>query len=211
MKVYHINEVSAMDSNFRRNFINSLTGFKSVGLIGTVSEAGRTNLAIFSQIFHVGASPALIGVLFRPNTVTRHTLDNILSTRSFTINHICESFVTAAHQSSARYADDESEFDATGLTAEFTSAVNAPYVKESVIKLGLRLAEHQTIRINQTELVIGEVKEIIVPDDCVLNDGFVDLEKAGTVTSSGLDSYHKTSKIVRLTYAKPHQTPRPIG
>jgi len=202
MKVYHASDVSVMETSFRKNFVNSLTGFKSVCLIGTIGKTGRPNLAIFSQVFHVGASPALIGILFRPNTVARHTLDNILSTRFFTLNHITESFVPAAHQSSARYGDDESEFDATGLNMEFTATITAPYVKESVIKLGLQLAEHQTIRINQTELIIGEVKEVIVPDNCVLNDGFVDLEKAGTVTCSGLDSYHRTTKIVRLSYAK---------
>ena len=34
-------------------------------------------------------------------------------------------------------------------------------------------------------------------------DGFIDLEKANTVTCSGLDSYHTTSRLARLSYAKP--------
>jgi hypothetical protein len=35
------------------------------------------------------------------------------------------------------------------------------------------------------------------------DDGFIDLEKANTITCSGLDSYHKTIQLDRLSYAKP--------
>ena len=34
---------------------------------------------------------------------------------------------------------------------------------------------------------------------------FIDLEKANTITCSGLDSYHKTIQIDRLSYAKPYK------
>jgi len=34
-------------------------------------------------------------------------------------------------------------------------------------------------------------------------DGFLDIEKAGTITSAGLDSYHTTQVLKRLEYAKP--------
>ena len=54
---------------------------------------GQTNLAIFSQIFHIGANPPLVGILVRPDSVDRHTLRNIRETSWFTINHIQESFV----------------------------------------------------------------------------------------------------------------------
>jgi hypothetical protein len=30
----------------------------------------------------------------------------------------------------------------------------------------------------------------------------LDIEKAKTITCSGLDSYHKTERLARLTYAK---------
>ena len=36
----------------------------------------------------------------------------------------------------------------------------------------------------------------------ILHDGFIDLEKAETITCIGLDSYHTTRKIARLSYAK---------
>lgn len=203
-----IDDILSMEGSFRRNFVNSLTGFKSVALVGTINAKGEHNLAIFSQIIHVGASPPYLGVLFRPHTVTRNTFENILETGSFTVNHILSGFAQAAHQTSARYTG--SEFEATGLTPEFSAHVKAPYVKESTIKMGLELVEVQKINANDTELVIGAIKEVTIPARFVGNDGFIDLEAAGTITCSGLDSYHSTGKLVRLSYAKPGTQPTPL-
>ncbi|MCS7053720.1 MAG: flavin reductase, partial [Ignavibacterium sp.] len=75
------------ERRYRINFVNSLSGFKSANLIGTISKSGITNLAIFSSVIHVGANPPLIGILFRPLSVPRHTYNNIKETGCFTINH----------------------------------------------------------------------------------------------------------------------------
>ena len=44
---------------------NSCTGYKSANLIGTVSEKGIYNVAIFSSITHLGSDPALLSLLSR--------------------------------------------------------------------------------------------------------------------------------------------------
>ena len=195
-------DIDDLERFFRTNLINSLTGFKSVALIGTRNEAGQENLAIFSQIIHVGANPPLVGVLFRPDTVARHTLENIRSTKTFTINHIRPDFVKQAHHTAARW--EESEFAACNLTSEYDDTFPAPFVGEAQVKMGLRLVEEQQL-INETVLVVGEIQQLHVPDDCLGDDGFVDLERAESVTCSGLDAYHTTQKLVRLSYAKPNQ------
>lgn len=51
--------------------------------------------------------------------------------------------------------------------------------------------------------MVGEILEVILPDDVIGEDGFVDIEKVGTIAISGLDSYHETKRIARLSYAKP--------
>ena len=201
-------DIQKADQRFRTNLINCLSGFKSVTLVGTVSSTGDTNVAIFSQVFHVGANPPLMGVLSRPHSVSRHTLENIKDTRQFTLNHITEEQCVKAHHTSARW--DQSEFEAVGLEEEYSEKHKAPYVKGSPIQIGLELKETQTLSINNTVLIIGEVSEIRLNDDLVGEDGFIDIEKAGTITCSGLDSYHKTSKIARLSYAKPDKVPEPI-
>ncbi len=103
-------DIMRLEQRYRAMFINSIGGFKSVVLIGSKNKAGQTNLAIFNSLFHVGANPPLVGFIIRPDSVERHTLRNILETGVFTINHIHESFFIQAHQTSARYPKEISEF-----------------------------------------------------------------------------------------------------
>ncbi|REE01263.1 flavin reductase family protein [Marinoscillum furvescens] len=195
-------QISTLDKSFRRNLINSVTGFKSVALIGTKSQEGTTNVAPFSQIIHVGADPAMIGVLFRPHTVKRHTLENILTTKVYTINHITAEFLAEVHHTAARW--QQSEFEACKLQEEYLEGFEAPFVRNAKIKIGLSLVERLDVQSNGTHLIIGVIKHLIAPEEVVGKDGFIDLEAAGTLTSSGLDSYHKTKRLARFTYAKPN-------
>ncbi len=202
-KQFLLKDIMAMEKQFRVHFINSLGGFKSVSLIGTSDASGNTNLAIFSSVFHLGANPPLIALIFRPSPPERDTLKNILETGFYTINHINESIYRQAHQTSARYDNDVSEFDITGLNSEYKNNFLAPFVTESNIQLGIEFKEKIDIAINNTVMIIGEIVQVHLPNNCILEDGFIDLEKSNTITCSGLDSYHKTQKLDRLSYAKP--------
>lgn len=188
---------------YRTAFVNSLSGFKGANLIGTISKVNKTNLAMFNSVIHVGANPPALGFLMRPVSVERHTYNNLRETGFFTVNHINKSIFKKAHQTSARYEKEISEFDECGLTAEYSKSFPAPYVKESVVKIGLNYIEEYEIKYNGTIFIVGEISEIILPKDIIEKDGLVNIEKAGTVAISGLDTYHKTKKIARLSYAKP--------
>jgi flavin reductase (DIM6/NTAB) family NADH-FMN oxidoreductase RutF len=194
-----------LEKHERAHLINSLGGFKSLALVGTSDSKGNTNLAVFSSVFHVGANPPLIGMIFRPSPPERNTYSNIIETGFYTINHVNETIYKQAHQTSARYDKEISEFEITGLTPEYKDAFFAPYVAESNIQLGIEFKEKIDLTINNTTLIIGEIKHIYIPENCLSKDGFVDIEKANTVTCSGLDSYHKTVQLDRLSYAKPNK------
>ena len=202
MKKYESADLGQMDKRFRTNLINSLSGFKSVNLVGTINGQGLSNLCIVSSVIHLGADPALMGFVMRPVTVTRDTYNNILETGYYTFNHITAGFFDKAHQSSARYPADVSEFSAVGLQEVFSGTFPAPYVAESPVRIGLVFREKMDIRLNGTILMIGEVQEVYAPEDCIGTDGYLDIEKAGTITVSGLDAYHGTQKLARLSYAK---------
>lgn len=194
--------INALDSRTRAHFINSLSGFKSANLIGTQDQQGNTNLAIVSSVVHLGANPPLVAMIMRPHTVPRHTFENIKQTGVYTINQVNQSIFKQAHQTSARYDKHESEFEHTGLTTEYLSGFTAPFVKESRLKYSVKLAEHQHLAINGTELLIGEIIDVYVDDNAVAEDGFIDLQALETVAITGLDSYHSTHKLARLPYAK---------
>ncbi|MFN3997789.1 flavin reductase family protein [Algoriphagus sp.] len=194
-------EIMASDSFYRRNLINCLSGYKSLNLIGTQSLQGITNLALFSQVFHIGANPPTVGILFRPNTVVRHTLDNILDSGFFTLNNVTSEFYKEAHWTSANW--EGSEFEATGIESEHLNGFFAPFVKNSPVKLACSLVETQTLKVNQTILMIGNIDSIYIDEKGLRKDGSLDLNLLDTVTVSGLDEYHVGQKLSRLSYAKP--------
>ncbi len=198
-------DIAAMEQRYRANFINTITGFKALNLVGTRSENGQDNLAPFNSIFHVGAHPPLVGMISRPDSVDRHTLENIRKTGVYTLNHVHENMIDQAHQTAARYERDESEFDAVGLTAEIIEGFNAPFVKESRIKMGLEVKQITPIELNGTIMIIGEIKHIELEDELVADDGFIDLAKHGTTTVVGLDGYYRPQLLKRLAYAKPDE------
>lgn len=207
MSFYNQSEIQSWERFYRANFINSLTGFKSVSLIGTVNQNGQTNLGVFSSIVNMGSDPALIGYINRPRAAAPHTLANIESTGVYTINHIIPSFLEKAHQTSAKYPDGVSEFEQVGLTPKYIDNFPAPFVGESLVRYGLTLQEIVPIKINSTFLVIGKIHTILLEDDLLKPDGFIDLHKAGTICSNGIDSYYSTKPLARLNYAKPGQKP----
>jgi len=192
----------------RLNIINSITGIKPANLIGTISNDGKTNLAIFSSVIHLGSNPALIGFILRPDRAAgQHTFDNINENGLYTINHIHESFIEQAHYTSAKFGRDESEFDKCALTEEFIADHKAPFVKESTLKLGMKIVQTIPIELNGTVLIIGEVEHLIIPDSAMDEQGQIDLSQPNDVGISGLNTYYKLEKIAQFPYARPNALP----
>lgn len=211
MASFSSSNIESWERFYRANFINSLTGFKSINLIGTVNELGRTNLGIFSSIVHIGSNPPLVGYINRPLKAAPDTMANIKATGIYTINHIHPSIVQNAHQTSAKYEAEVSEFSEVELTPEFQDNIAAPFVKESNIKYALTLQQIIPIELNDTFLVIGKIIFIQIENDIVSEDGFLNLDKAGSVCSNGIDGYYTTALIERYSYAKPGILPQKIG
>ncbi len=201
-KHFSLSELQTWDRFTRANFINSLSGFKSLSLIGTVNSKGISNLAVFSNIVHLGADPALIGFINRPLSAAPHTIRNIQETGIYTVNLVTESMFKQAHQTSAKYPDGVSEFEMTGLTQAYRDGCIAPFVAESPVQYVLKFEQVMPIELNGTFLVIGSLQEAYVPAEIQDEDGFLDLAKAGILSSLGTNGYYKTEKIATLPYAK---------
>lgn len=203
MRYFTNGEIGKLTKTERVNLINSVSGYKSANLIGTVSNAGNTNLAIFSSVVHIGANPPLLGFILRPAVaVARHTYENIREIPFYTINHVHRAFVEKAHRTSAKFDKSVSEFAACGLTEEYAENFAAPFVKESKIKIGLKFVEEIPIKLNDTILIIGEIHHLFVPRNALLENGGVDLNGVDDVCISGLDTYHKVEKIASFPDAR---------
>lgn len=187
----------------RRNLLNKISGIRPVCLIGTADENENTNLAVFNSLVHIGANPPLLGLILRPTTVERHTYENIKKTGLYSINLSTVAMLDASHQSSAKYPKDISEFDATGLEAEWLDGFQAPFVKESPIKIGLSLEEEHFIKANETRLMVGRVEQLIIPENSIDPEDHLLVEDMDLLNVSGLDAYFQTEFLKRKDYARP--------
>jgi flavin reductase (DIM6/NTAB) family NADH-FMN oxidoreductase RutF len=203
MAEFSLEDINKMHHVYRINLINSCSGYKSANLIGTKSDDGTSNVAIFSSVTHLGSKPGLLGFFLRPTTVMRNTYHNLKTTGAFTINHIFEDILVDAHHTSAKYDESISEFNVTDLEEEYKDNFLAPFVKGSPIQIAMSYVEEYAIKANNTILVVGKIEKMYITDDLLEKDGFVNLAKGNVATINGLDGYSIPSLKMRQDYQRP--------
>ncbi len=202
MKQINFEDIILFEKQYRTNLINGLSGFKSAMLVGTSNKQQQHNLAIFSNVVHIGANPPFMGLIHRPVSVEKHTYENIKETGHFTLNHVPHSMYKQAHQTSARYERNQSEFEACGFKPIIKGNCLAPYVQESNLQIGLTLEDEIQIKANDTILLVGKVRELFIADELLDASGFINLDKTKTALVHGLETYYTADKLDRLAYAK---------
>ena len=202
-----LQDINGWDRTYRLKFVNSISGYKGVHLIGTANTQKETNLAIFNSVVHIASDPPLIGFIMRPLTIERGTYQNIKETGTYTINHVHKSFLKKAHYTSANFSTQDSEFDLCNLAEEHHFNFPAPFVKESKIKMALKLKEDIEIKANGSRLIIGEIQHVIVDEDFIDISGQLDLALAHDVCVTGLNQYSSVSKFKNMPYARVEELP----
>lgn len=203
MRHFTRENIEGLGKYFRANLINSITGIKPANLIGTQNQAGLTNLAIFTSVVHLGSNPPLLGMIFRPvGEVQRHTYQNIQSQKQYTINALPIDQSKAGHYTSAKFEKEESEFEQCGFTPLRIDDFEAPFVKESPLRIGMSWVEEIPIKRNDTILMIGEVEHLMVENKAISEEGYLNLETLEVAGVSGLNSYYRLHKENDYPYAK---------
>jgi flavin reductase (DIM6/NTAB) family NADH-FMN oxidoreductase RutF len=196
-------DIAQFEQRYRTAFVYSLAGFRQAVLVGTKSRDNNSNLAIFNSLIHLGANPALLGLINRPDSEQRDTLQNIIETKEYTLNYVRSKEYEKAHQTSARYDKGISEFEKVGFEELYYPFCFAPFVKDAVVSIAMNLEEIIPIKINGTVMIIGSIKQVLIAAEMIETDGFVALSKEDVLISQGLDAYFVSKPIGRLPYAKP--------
>lgn len=202
MEFIAVDQIEGWDSIYRRTLMNAIAGPRSLFLMGTTHPNGTLNLGLFFNLVHVGANPPLLGVLFRPLTVPRHSYSNLIRNKECTLNLVSEGMVPLAHQASAPFPEEVSEFDAVGLSPNFYGEFLSPAVAESPLQLGLRPIEEHLIQANSTLLVVLKLEWMRLNKKFVSDEGFLRLEQMQAAVSNGLDGYAGLARSQRFAYAK---------
>lgn len=206
MQVFNQEDIFKLNKIYRINLINSCSGFKSANLLGTISEEGITNVAVFSSVTHLGSSPPTLGFILRPTTVPRNTHKNLKDLGYFTINHIWEDIIEDAHHTSAKYPDEVSEFDMTNLESEFKGDFKAPFVKGAPVQMSMKFIEEIYVPSNDVMLIVAQIQELYVQDELLESDGLINLSKGNVATINGLDTYAIPKFKKQLSYQRPKET-----
>jgi flavin reductase (DIM6/NTAB) family NADH-FMN oxidoreductase RutF len=203
MAFYDYNDIQNLNKIFKINLINSCSGFKSANLLGSLSEEGVSNVAVFSSVTHLGSNPPTLGFILRPTTVPRDTYKNIKDTGSFTINHIHEAIIEDAHHTSAKYPKEVSEFDVTNLEEEFKGQFKAPFVKGAPVQMSMKFIEEVYVPSNDVMLIVSQIEELYIDDELLQADGLINLSKGNIATINGLDTYAIPKFNKQLSYQRP--------
>ncbi len=203
---YSEEDIEDLDKVFRINLINSCSGYKSANLIGTKSNEGTTNVAVFSSIVHLASNPPLLGFFLRPTEIfPRNTYSNIKENGLYTINSIYREIIDDSHHTSAKYDKSISEFSVTNLEEEYIDKIYPPFVKKSPIKIEMKFIEEIKIKANKCKLIIGKIVSLHIEKKMLEKDGFLSLNKGEIPTISGCDAYSIPEKYDRKKYQKPNK------
>ena len=81
-------------------------------------------------------------------------------------------------------------------------------MKESKVKLGLKLNEIIPIKSNGCKFIIGEVEHVLIDDSIdFMTEGSINLEESNSVGVGGLNSYYTMNKITELPFPRLSTTP----
>ena len=205
MQFFNNQDINQLDKIYKINLINSCSGFKSANLLGSISEDGKTNVAVFSSVTHLGSNPPTLGFILRPTTVPRNTHKNIKDLGFFTINHIYEDIIDDAHHTSAKYPEEISEFDMTNLEEEYKGSFKAPFVKNAPVQMAMKFVEEIYVPSNDVMLIVAQIQELYVKDELLQEDGLINLSKGNVATINGLDTYAIPKFKKQLSYQRPKQ------
>ena len=203
MAFYQKEDIDNLEKIFKINLINSCSGFKSANLLGSISNEGVSNVAVFSSVIHLGSNPPTLGFILRPTTVPRDTYKNIKESGVFTINHIYEEIIEDAHHTSAKYPESVSEFDITNLEEEYKGAFKAPFVKGSPVQMSMKFIEEIPVPSNNVMLIVAQIEELYIQDALLQSDGLINLSIGKVATINGLDTYAIPTFKKQLSYQRP--------
>lgn len=71
----------------------------------------------------------------------------------------------------------------------------------------MKLVEEIDIKANDTKLIVGEIQELILPEDCLDDKGYVRLDRLFDVGIGGLNSYYSLRRMKSFPYARVSEVP----
>ena len=191
--------IDNMERQARTTLINSLSGVRTAFIGITADGRGRLNASTLSNVTHVGAHPAQMSILFRPENGKRHTLQNFLSGSPLTL--VCMPFnqVNLVHEVSMNAPEGTFELDVLEASTCHVEGCPHPLPEDYLYAISLEFVERFTLN-NGCIYTVGEIKSISTGAALKVDEeGRISFDTPPTL-AIGLQQYTTTETAIKLPY-----------
>jgi flavin reductase (DIM6/NTAB) family NADH-FMN oxidoreductase RutF len=179
-------------------YLLGAVGPRPIAFASTIDDKGRPNLAPFSFFNVFSANPPIL--IFSParrvrNNTTKHTLDNVLTTKEVVINIVNYAIVQQMSLASTEYDAGDNEFVKAGLTMLPSDVVRPHRVAESPVQFECRVTKVEPLGTEggAGNLIFSEVVKMHIHQDILDAKGSIDQQKIDQVARMGGNWYSRAN------------------
>lgn len=188
MKTISANDIHGFEKRYRTSLINSLSGIRTAFIGITADDRGRCNASTLSNVTHVGANPAQMSILFRPDNGKRHTLSNYRSEGRITLVCMPLSKSTTVHEVSMNAPEGVFELEIVGERFREHQDWTHPLPTTFLYAIELDFIEEFTLN-NGCIYTVGKIQNIALGDEVQVCDQGRVLFKQSPTLAIGLQQY----------------------
>lgn len=198
-KSYTGEEIAQLEKRFRTALVNTSSGIRTAFLAITQGPRGL-NTAVLTNVTHVGAHPAQMSVLFRPDNGQRHTLDNYRDTGSLTLVALPYAEAERVHGTSASFPEDQCEWMALGGELVPVDGWAHPLPSHALWAVELQWLEHFELS-NGCLYTVGTVQNLGFGSETLPDENGI-VRSPGSLVAQGLMSYFTVAQGTSFPYAR---------
>ncbi|MDX1829387.1 MAG: flavin reductase family protein [Lutibacter sp.] len=192
------------------SYLLSAVAPRPIAFASTIDAKGNPNLSPFSFFNVFSANPPIL--IFSParrvrDNTTKHTLENVLSTKEVVINVVNYAMVHQMSLASTEYAEGVNEFEKAGFTMLKSEEVKPFRVKESPVQFECKVNEVVALgnEGGAGNLVICEVVKLHICEEYLNENEEIDQQKLDLVSRAG-GSFYSRAKEGFFEIPKPLST-----
>ncbi len=188
-----------LERQARTTLINSLSGVRTAFIAITADSQGRLNASTLTNVTHVGAHPAQMSILFRPDNGKRHTLQNFLNGSPLTL--VCMPFnkLNLVHEVSMNAPKGTFELDVLEASTCHVEGCPHPLPKDYLYAISLDFVERFTLN-NGCIYTVGQINSIATGAALTVDEEGQIYFDAPPTLAIGLQQYTTTETAIKLPY-----------
>jgi flavin reductase (DIM6/NTAB) family NADH-FMN oxidoreductase RutF len=161
-------DMGALTADERYKLLCSSITPRPIAWVTTLSATGTRNAAPFSFFNMMGATPPIValGLMRRPDGRYKDTAANIVQTREFVVNLVCEADAAAMNFSCIDAPPEFDEIAAGNISTVPSSLVGPPRILSAPVSMECRLFQHIDTSSHST-VILGEVVMFHIHDELV--------------------------------------------